>query len=379
MAANILMTQLSDRNKQRQIKRINRAMIGLGIFSIGWLVAILSAIFDISSIKLTYVLAGVSVSCLMQVVLLYVLKTNKNLKFSDPNLTTLQLLNAIFWVSLAMILMPQVKDIIVFFSFVCLLYSVYHTSKMALYLLPIVSIIGLALADYAYYIYYPEKFNFQYEALGFAVFSLSTIWISRIANFSLILRNQLKQQRQEIIKTNQLLAIQNEQDALTGLKNRRYFNEKFDVEYKRAIRNNTSLSLIMIDLDHFKSVNDLYGHDAGDECLKFFATLITKQITRAGDLLARYGGEEFVILLPNTQASQAFQFASQLKNSINESVFNYQNSTKKVMHKLTASFGVSGYNEQNVITQDELLISADKALYLAKDLGRNQVQLYRST
>lgn len=366
-----------DRLKQQQSKRLNRAVIGFGIFCVGWLLVILSTIFNISHIKSSTVFVGVTISFITQVILLYILITGKNLKYSDPNLTTLQLLNAIFWVSLAMILMPQIKGIIVYFSFVCLLYTVFHTTKLTLLLLPIISIIGFALADYSYFLQFPDDFNLHYELAEFAVFSLSTVWISIIAKFSLTLRNKLKQQRQEILINNQLLAIQNEQDPLTGLKNRRFFDEKFTIEYKRASRNNSSLSLIMMDLDNFKVINDTYGHDAGDECLKFIANLLAEEINRTGDILARYGGEEFIILLPNTASAQAFQLATQLKDKIKDCTFNYHNSGEIAL-ELTASFGVSGYNENDIITQDELLISADKALYKAKDLGRNQVQLYQA-
>ncbi|GAA6172822.1 hypothetical protein NBRC116592_24920 [Colwellia sp. KU-HH00111] len=360
-----------------QKKRLYRAIIGFGIFFVGWLVVILSAVFDISDIKLINVFIGVAICLVTQVLLFYLLKTDKNLRFSDPNLTTVQLLNATFWITTAMILMPEIKGIMVFFSFICLLYSIYHTSKMALFLLPITSIIGLAIADFSYYLQYPNEFSLEYQAVEFAVFTLSAIWISIIANFSLKLRNKLSQQREEILTSNQLLALQNEQDPLTGLKNRRYFDEKFTIEYKRASRNRSSLSMVMMDLDNFKKINDTYGHDAGDVCLKFIASLLAEEVVRTGDVLARYGGEEFVILLPNTASTQAFQLALQLKDKINKSIFNYTNSIN-VELSLTASFGVSGYNENNVTSQDELLITADKALYQAKYLGRNQVQLYQS-
>ncbi|MCI2285347.1 diguanylate cyclase [Colwellia sp. MSW7] len=363
------------RQERRQQKRINRAAIGFVIFFVGWVVVILSTIFYKSSLDLSYVLGCISISFIVQIVLFYLFKTNKNLKFNDPNLTTLQLFNAIFWVSLAMILMPQIKGIIVFFSFVCLLYSVFHTSKLALYLLPVTSIIGLALADVSFYLKYPEDFSFQYEVIEFMVFSLSTVWISVIANFSSKLRTKLQQQRQEILKTNELLAIQSKHDALTGLKNRRYFDEQFTIEYKRASRNNNALSMIMIDLDNFKSINDLYGHDLGDGCLKYIANLLAEEVNRTGDILARYGGEEFVILLPNTSGEQAFKLALQLKDKINQCLYHYENSVD-VNLKLTASFGVSCYNENNVTSQSELLITADKALYLSKSSGRNQVKMY---
>lgn len=362
--------QQNTRLALQQKKRLNRAFIGCGIFFVGWVVVILSAVFDISNIELASVFIGVLICIITQVLLLYLFKTNKNLKYSDPNLTTIQLLNAIFWITIAMVLMPQVKGIMVFFSFICLLYSVYHTSTMALYLLPITSVIGLAMADFSYFVQFPNEFSLHYQAVEFAVFTLSVIWITVIANFSLKLRIKLRQQKQEILINNQRLAIQNEQDPLTGLKNRRYFDEQFTIEFKRASRNCNSLSMIMMDLDNFKTINDTYGHDAGDDCLKFIARLLVEEIGRTGDLLARYGGEEFVILLPNIPSSHAYQLAIQLKDKINESVFYYKNSID-VELKLTASFGISGYNENNVTSQDELLITADKALYQAKDLGRN--------
>jgi diguanylate cyclase (GGDEF)-like protein len=155
-------------------------------------------------------------------------------------------------------------------------------------------------------------------------------------------------------------------DPLTKTKNRRFF-EQVAPQYQSAVeRHQTIVSLIACDIDHFKRVNDEYGHDVGDYALCHFASILTQEI-RAQDSLIRMGGEEFLILCPNLNASQAFQLADRLRKAIALSGFTH--SGEKVL--LTASFGVA------TLTQDfelrDVAKSADCALYKAKRMGRNRV------
>jgi diguanylate cyclase (GGDEF)-like protein len=132
------------------------------------------------------------------------------------------------------------------------------------------------------------------------------------------------------------------------------------------------LSLIIFDLDHFKKLNDNYGHDAGDYVLKEKAQLIRSNGIREQDVFARYGGEEFVILLPKTNLKQSFEIAERLRKLIESKEFMYDGKRLPV----TASIGVADYR-QGVITGTDLFKRADEAVYKAKEGGRNQVQFYR--
>jgi len=162
-------------------------------------------------------------------------------------------------------------------------------------------------------------------------------------------------------------------DYLTGLYNIRYFYHRFAEEFSRAQRYNSHLSCLMVDLDHFKRINDKYGHRTGDIVLSRFAHLL-KRHTRKSDVLARYGGEEFIMLLPQTPVKAAEAKAEELRGLIEQHRF--REMEKK--SRLTVSIGVSSYPIHKIQDKDDIITLADKALYKAKVLGRNTVVLYNS-
>lgn len=155
-------------------------------------------------------------------------------------------------------------------------------------------------------------------------------------------------------------------DALTGLKNRRYFNERVQSAKNSQYRMQTPLSLIMIDLDHFKQINDEFGHEAGDIVLAQFAKNCLAQL-RLEDILCRYGGEEFIVILPYTAEKQARLLAERLRVSVENMSIQHEH---KII-KLTASFGVAEMGLEHTI--EETIKRADVAVYKAKDAGRNCV------
>jgi diguanylate cyclase (GGDEF)-like protein len=163
----------------------------------------------------------------------------------------------------------------------------------------------------------------------------------------------------------ELLALE---DALTGLANRRQFDLFIQAETGRARRNLTGLSLLMIDVDHFKAFNDRYGHLAGDECLRAIATVITGHIQRPGDLASRFGGEEFAVVLPGTDYVGAFLVAEKIRRAVQSANLQHSESPVGVV---TVSVGVCGYDPASQTRTEDLIGAADKALYVAKASGRN--------
>jgi two-component system, cell cycle response regulator len=162
-------------------------------------------------------------------------------------------------------------------------------------------------------------------------------------------------------------------DSLTSCFNKGYFNNSIDLDVKKSKITGQPLSLIVFDLDHFKKLNDGYGHDAGDYVLKEISDVIRKHGVRDNDVFARYGGEEFVILLPKTNLKQAFEIAERLRKLIEGHDFLYDNQKLPV----TASIGVADYR-QGVATGTDLFKRADGAVYKSKEGGRNQVNFHRS-
>lgn len=163
-------------------------------------------------------------------------------------------------------------------------------------------------------------------------------------------------------------------DSLTGLANRRAFDEALAGEWARAVRNDTELSLILLDVDHFKAFNDRYGHPAGDACLRDVARAIQEVVRRPGDLAARYGGEEIAVILPRTPASGAAKVAEDLRLAVRNLAVPHAGSAGGV---LSVSLGVAtavGAVGLTIAMPDGLLIGADGALYRAKSNGRNRVE-----
>ena len=173
-------------------------------------------------------------------------------------------------------------------------------------------------------------------------------------------------------RSDQLNQIMATQDDLTGLANRRRLNEVLAIEWARAHRSGQPLGLIMIDIDWFKGYNDLYGHQAGDDCLQRVARTMETVTQRAGDLAARYGGEEFILILPDADASAAQRVAEALRQSVQALAIPHNAGADK---HVTISLGVAVLSEACYPDAEGLLRAADAALYRAKDGGRNQVQL----
>ena len=194
------------------------------------------------------------------------------------------------------------------------------------------------------------------------------------------MNKQLIQTKMELEKITRELEEKNRRldslaniDGLTEVFNHRYFQSALDKEINRATRHNTTISLILIDIDHFKNFNDSHGHQMGDFVLKEFAQCILGYI-REYDILARYGGEEFVVILPDTESEPAEIVAEKLR----EIVENFPFSSKDEVYRITASFGISSGKPatDDGFSKDNLIYQADQALYRAKEHGRNRAVSY---
>lgn len=200
----------------------------------------------------------------------------------------------------------------------------------------------------------------QVQAVSFLVSIVSTIFIV----IGLLIMS--KERSESRI---QLLAVQ---DQLTGLANRRSIDETLSKELARSRRYGRPLALVMLDVDYFKKYNDRYGHQAGDECLKDVASVLQGVTQRAGDLAARYGGEEFLLILPDTDVVTALSLAERVLASIADLELRHEQSPLRVV---TVSAGIAALTNNSYRDSDSLLRAADKALYQAKQNGRNQAQV----
>ena len=183
------------------------------------------------------------------------------------------------------------------------------------------------------------------------------------------LQAELRQSNELLKQSNELLTELSNTDPLTGLSNRRYLMDALNKELHRAKRSNQVLTLIMLDIDHFKEINDTFGHHSGDMVLDAVARVLQGK-TRRYDIAARYGGEEFVLALPDTPPANAHTVAEHLRQAIEALSF----ASPMDRYRTTASFGIAAYPSPRVDDVDALLREADAALYRAKQSGRNRIE-----
>lgn len=182
----------------------------------------------------------------------------------------------------------------------------------------------------------------------------------------------LVEAHQKLAATNAILARLSQQDGLTGLTNRRHFDELLEHEVARAARNETPLGMVLLDVDCFKAFNDRYGHLAGDTCLKQISAAVQIALRRPGDLAARYGGEEFVVLLPETDHAGALAVAENIRAAVLDLNILHEDSP---FGAITISAGAgAAIPSATPLTPFSLFEAADRALYRAKAAGRNQAQ-----
>jgi diguanylate cyclase (GGDEF)-like protein len=234
---------------------------------------------------------------------------------------------------------------------VCLFYSI---------IIPM-AYLGIGEWDYGFW-----------DIKGLVRFTIATLGVVYTTCFFELSANSAYKTIQEIREKEKAHLIALEKlsvtDQLTGLRNRRYFDDHFAIERKRAKRYNKALSLIMIDIDNFKKINDAYGHQVGDSVLQAFSNLLQENV-RPSDTISRWGGEEFIILLPSTSSENAIVVAQKIQSAVN--LYHFSE-----VGNLTASFGVSNV-EPNSNSNRDSVNQADQALYEAKKQGRNRVVAFK--
>jgi two-component system cell cycle response regulator len=193
---------------------------------------------------------------------------------------------------------------------------------------------------------------------------------------------RIKKLQDELRATQRKLEEQSITDGLTGLRNRRHFDERLHEEFGRAQRYSDPVSLIMLDLDHFKRVNDRYGHQTGDVVLRETSALIRASL-RDPDIAARYGGEEFSVILPKTHVQGALAVAERIWRAIGAKLFRHvlgegPDVPPPVELRMTCSIGIAFFPSKDITSADLLVRYADEALYQAKRSGRNSICLFQA-
>jgi len=198
---------------------------------------------------------------------------------------------------------------------------------------------------------------------------------TELTQINLTLQQEIvdRQQAQAALQTaNHELERLTTLDGLTQVANRRCFDQYLAQEWRRLMRDQQPIALIMCDVDYFKRYNDSYGHQAGDDCLRTVAITMQQAVKRPADLVARYGGEEFAVILPNTELSGAIAIAQTIRAAVNH--LNLTHETSEIGNRLTLSLGVSSMIPGQAGSPEALIAAADRALYIAKQQGRDRVE-----
>lgn len=186
------------------------------------------------------------------------------------------------------------------------------------------------------------------------------------------LNEKIELQKLELEKANKSLRKFSFNNPLTGIWNRRKYDQTVEMEWRRCLRYKKPIALILMDIDYFKEFNDLYGHMAGDECLIKIGDILKNSLTRASDMVARYCGEEFIVLLPDEGKEGAIRVAEMLRLKIESKNIPHEKSSVSIY--VTVSIGVTSMVPEINTSYEDLFMVADRALYQAKDAGRNQVK-----
>jgi len=316
----------------------------------------------------------------------YVLfRTGLNRYWPDPSLTLPQMLVATFWVMLIMTLAPKVRGTLLLLYVVVFLFGVFRLRRREyLWLTSLVLVsYGLVVLRDAYRQESAEPLPL--EALHYVVLAVTLIWLAFFGSYVGRLRETVSRRNAELaqaLRQNRELAIH---DDLTGAYNRRHIIEVLQQEQQRAVRTGRGFCICLMDLDHFKDINDRFGHLSGDDVLKQFATRVSGEIrvldrvgregaAEAGEegTFGRYGGEEFLLVMPETAMEGALACAERIRKRIDETEFRTEGGSLR----MTVSCGLTSY--RNGEDMRAMLARADRALYLAKESGRNRVEAAKS-
>jgi len=210
-----------------------------------------------------------------------------------------------------------------------------------------------------------------------AVYAFLQVRLRALRRREAELRDLVDARTRQLKSANDILIELSYLDPLTGVANRRRFDERLEQEWRRSSRAGSSLSVVMLDIDVFKAFNDAYGHPRGDECLRRVATALADSLPRAGDMLARYGGEEFAVILPATDLDGAGRVAEQLRHRVE--ALEIATEVSPVARMVTISAGVAATQPTPEMEPGELVRMADRALYRAKEAGRNRSIAFDAT
>jgi len=286
---------------------------------------------------------------------------------ADPSLTAIQMCAAILVTMYGMYFANEARGVLLLIYIIILLFGIFRLNTRSFLYVSVFTLLTYGGDIALLHLYRPQGVNFNIEYLQWLVLALVLVAFSIIAGYISSLRRNLSISKSEQSKSIEIIREMAIRDELTGVYNRHHVMELLDYEKNRSSRGGGIFCLAMLDIDHFKNVNDMYGHLAGDAVLRAVATMLG-QTLRNTEICGRYGGEEFLIVLAQTDIKGALICAERVRTNIENTLFPDLGPDFKV----TVSIGLSEYHIREDV--EKIISRADEALYRAKKGGRNRVE-----
>ncbi|ARM84897.1 GGDEF domain-containing protein [Marinobacter salarius] len=356
-------------NTEREQKlRIRRLGMSFGSYMVTFSIVVYCWVQGLISLGVT--VGFLAFASLINATFWWLIHTGRNLKFHDPSMTSAQMIVSLLppiWV-MAFLEAGQARAIFLLIAVVPMLFGILALTTRQFIVVGVWFFALYGLLHLGLWAYRPEVLNSELEILQTVAFALVMAEITVIGGFISSLRGKLRQRNLELGEAMEQIRELVNVDALTGVYNRRRLFEVISEESNRYSRMPGSFSICLMDIDHFKEVNDTYGHQAGDMILQAVARSV-KDGLRTIDCFGRYGGEEFLLVLPQTPLEGARIKAERVRETIERLTFPDIGDDFRV----TVSIGVAEYHREE--STDDTLLRADQALYAAKHDGRNNVKL----
>lgn len=306
-----------------------------------------------------------SVLFAVNVVFYLLIRSGLSERLGDPSLTILQMATGIILTTVVLHYTRELRGAMLSIYFMVMTFGIFALDRRRLMAMAGFTLLCFTALQVYEWLETPQQAIFSFLIGHWVILALILIWFIYMGGYIHNLQNRVRDQREHLRDAHKRLEAIAVRDDLTGLYNRRHFLERLEEEISLANRNHTPLFLAIIDLDHFKQVNDNFGHHSGDDVLTRFARVASHGL-RKSDLLARYGGEEFVVLFPHASQTASEAALERLRSRFAEQTYPFSSDLKT-----TFSAGLTAY--QSGETADQLIKRADSALYQAKSRGRDQV------
>lgn len=360
------MIAIIPKNDRHQALRIRRFFIGAASYLLWFVLVIYCHYQGFIRVSFGWTLFGCGVTFGVNCLLYLMFRTRLNKKFTDPSLTFPQMAVAALAAMVVIYYTDNIRGVMLVAYIVTILFGVFRFNIIQYLIFTVFSVACYGTVILLLLNNHPETINLQVEILQLIVFATVLTWFSMIGSYMRKMRKKLSATNYRLNKALNTIRDLAIHDDLTQAFNRRQMFEELKREKAKADRIGGIFSIALFDLDHFKTINDTYGHLKGDDVLKHLIHSVSHEI-REIDSISRYGGEEFVIIMSGSDTSGAEECALRIKNRIKNLKFPGFADT----FRITISTGITTY--QPVESIDEIIARSDSAMYKAKAMGRNQV------